>query len=93
MPIPLGCIVARRDLGPALIARIDALLKQSIANALAHPGKSRDYVREHAQEMAPHVIEKHIRTFVNDFSLDLGEQGRMAVAKLQEMARRSGIVR
>lgn len=92
MPIPLGCIVARKDLGPSLIARVDALLRQSIANALTDPSKSRDYVRQHAQEMATEVIEKHIHTFVNDFSLDLGEQGRLAVAKLQEMARRSGIV-
>ena len=42
--------------------------------------------------MEPSVLERHIETFVNDYSLDLGEAGRAAVAVLQERARKAGVL-
>jgi len=91
-PIPLGCIVARKTLGVSVIARIEDLLRQGILRSRAHPEHAAAYVGQNAQETDPSVQARHIGMFVNDFSLDLGEAGHAAVAKLEEMARQAGVI-
>jgi len=92
LPIPLGCIAARTSLGEETIRGFESLLKQGIENSLARPDGTLDYVRRHAQEMDEAVLAEHIRTFVNDYSLDLGDDGRAAVAELQRLARKAGVI-
>ena len=92
LPIPLGAIVARRDLGEDLIGRVDNLLKTSIELAQACPEATMSYVHAHAQEMSDKVLADHIRMFVNDFSLDLGNEGKLAVETLERMARDAGVI-
>ena len=82
LPLPLGSIVAARDLGDDVVRRFDALLRRSIEYAFAHPEASREFIKAHAQELDDEVIDKHIALFVNDFSLSLGEEGRRAVEQL-----------
>jgi 1,4-dihydroxy-6-naphthoate synthase len=86
LALPLGGILARRDLGADLIARVDEALRESVAYAFAHPQEPRAYIRAHSQELADEVIENHIALYVNDFTLDLGEEGERAV---QELFRRA----
>lgn len=92
LPIPLGGIVAHRRLGDNLINAIDAAIRTSILQARHAPEDTMPYVRRLAQEVEDDVLRLHIRTFVNEFSMDLGETGRQAVARLETMARKSGIV-
>ncbi len=92
LPIPLGGILARRDLGAELIAQIDEALAESVAYAFAHPQQPRAYIREHSQELADEVIESHIALYVNDFSLDLGDEGERAVTELLGRAEKRGII-
>jgi 1,4-dihydroxy-6-naphthoate synthase len=82
LPLPLGSIVAARDLGDDVVSRFDALLRRSIEYAFAYPEASREFIKAHAQELDDEVIDKHIALFVNDFSLSLGEEGRRAVEQL-----------
>lgn len=82
LPLPLGAIVAARDLDEGVRTTFEALLRESIAYAFAHPEASRAFIKEHAQELDDKVIESHIALFVNDFSLSLGEEGREAVRRL-----------
>jgi len=91
-PIPLGCIAARKSLGPKRIAEIEQQLRRSIQTALNDPGSTSEYVKAHAQELEGEVIRKHIETYVNDFTLDLGDDGRAAIEKLQRMAQNAGII-
>ena len=91
-PIPLGGILARRDLGEELIGRIDRSLKASVEYAHAHPDRVRDYVRRHAQEMDEEVMQAHIDLYVNQYTLDYGEDGEAAIADLLEQAAKAGIV-
>jgi 1,4-dihydroxy-6-naphthoate synthase len=91
-PIPLGGILARRSLGGETIAAIDAAIARSVRRAFAHPEASADYVRENAQEMAPEVTREHIRLYVNDFSVDLGDAGEAAVRELMERAAHVGLI-
>lgn len=92
MPIPLGGILARRSLGTPLIGTIDEAIARSVAFAFAHPEEPREYIREHAQELSKKVIDQHIGLYVNDFSLDLGEQGTQAVETLFARAEARGII-
>jgi len=85
LPIPLGGIVARRQLGSALIHRVDALLRASVEHAFAHPDHSRAYVQAHAQEMEPAVQQAHIQLYVNAYTVDLGQDGEAAVRELLRM--------
>jgi 1,4-dihydroxy-6-naphthoate synthase len=92
MPIPLGGILARRSLGTPLIETIDESIARSVAFAFAHPEEPREYIREHAQELSEEVIDQHIGLYVNDFSLDLGEEGTQAVETLFAHAEARGII-
>jgi len=91
-PIPLGGILVKRSLGSALIAEIDGALRRSIEFAFAHPEISRPYIKEHAQELADAVIDSHIGLYVNDFSLDLGDEGIEAVTTLLERAEQRKLI-
>lgn len=82
LPIPLGAIVVRRDLGPERVAAVTAAVRGSVRHAWAHPEASQDYIRAHAQELAPEVTAQHIALYVNGFTEDLGEAGLAAVRAL-----------
>lgn len=90
LPVPLGCVVARKALGRERIAAIDGALRQSIQAALADPAGPRDYMRRHVRELDEAVIMEHVRTFVNEYSLDPGEQGRAAMTMLERLAVEAG---
>lgn len=92
-PIPLGCIAAHKRLGKETIVEIEQRLKDSIQHAFDDPESTKDYVKEHAQELADTVTTEHIKTYVNDFTLDLGDEGRAAIEALQKLAREAGIFR
>ncbi|MEA3362378.1 MAG: 1,4-dihydroxy-6-naphthoate synthase [Thermodesulfobacteriota bacterium] len=91
-PIPLGGILAKRALGTALISQIDSALRQSIEYAYAHPQEPQDYIKQHAQELDDNVISNHIKLYVNNFSLDLGDEGVKAVNCLLSRAEERGII-
>ena len=91
-PIPLGGIVISRLIHDEVKARVNRVLRRSVEHALAHRSDSLPFVRAHAQEMSEEVMYKHIDLYVNEYSIDLGPEGRRAVALLFEKARAIGIV-
>lgn len=82
LPLPLGSIVAARDLGDKVRFDIERLLCQSVEYAFEYPTISRDFIKQHAQELDDKVIDSHIALFVNDFSVSLSKEGRDAVSRL-----------
>lgn len=91
-PIPLGCIAARRDLGKKKIAEIDRVVKASLELAYADPLGCLPYIRKHSQEIDEQVVQDHIGLYVNDYSRDLGEEGRQAVEAFLRRGRKAGIL-
>lgn len=89
-PIPLGGIVMRRQAEPALLLKVNRLIRNSVEYAFAHPDSSMPYVRAHAQAMSESVMKQHISLYVNDFSADLGDTGIAAVELLFEKAKATG---
>ena len=90
--IPLGGIVINRGFSNELKLKVDRLIKKSIQYAFDNDGASSNYVKDNAQEMAPKVIQKHIDLYVNQYSLDLGIEGRKAVENLFQAAINKKIV-
>lgn len=82
LPLPLGGIVVRRNLPEDVQQKVERVLRRSIEYAFANPMASREFVKQHAQELEDDVIDKHISLFVNDFSLSLGAEGRRAMEAL-----------
>ncbi len=92
LPIPLGCIAARRNLGEERLARIDSVIKRSLQYSFADPKRCLPYIRAHSQEMEESVIQDHIGLYVNDFSLELGDEGLAAVHSFLKRGREAGIL-
>lgn len=90
--IPLGGIVIRRSIDKDLCATVDSIIKKSLAYAWQHYPELSSFVTENAQEMQEEVMRKHINLYVNEYTTDLGEKGRSAIAILFGKASNSGLL-
>ncbi|MFL5765434.1 MAG: menaquinone biosynthesis family protein [Bacteroidia bacterium] len=92
-PIPLGGIVVKRSLPEDLKRKVDRLIRKSVEFAFANPDASRNFVKQHAQEMSEEVMYKHIGLYVNHYSVDLGVDGKKAVQLLFDKAQELGVIK
>ena len=81
-PIPLGGIAGKRSIDKKIIMKVDSLIRQSIEFAFKNYPLITDYVKMHSQEMEPEVMKKHIDLYVNNYSIDLGKDGKKAIEKV-----------
>lgn len=84
LPLPLGVIAVRRDLGLETALAVQEAVAASLAHARKYPDQGQAFIRAHAQEMDKRVMASHIATFVNEFSENLGREGRGAIRTLVE---------
>jgi 1,4-dihydroxy-6-naphthoate synthase len=91
-PIPLGGIVISRLLPDDVKRRVNRVLRRSVEYAFAHREASLPFVRSHAQEMSEDVMYRHIDLYVNEYSVDLGNEGRRSVELLFDRATASGVI-
>lgn len=82
LPVPLAGICARADLDAATRAAAERAIRASVQYAFDHPQASAGYVRQHAQEMSAEVCAQHIKLYVNEWSLDVGDEGLRAIQRL-----------
>lgn len=92
MPIPLGAILARRDLDDTAARTAEDVIRRSLHHARTKEEDVMKYVREHATEMSDAVMRRHIALYVNEFSDDVGEEGIAAVNELFRRAHAARII-
>ena len=92
LPIPLGGIVVNRNLPIDVQQKVDRVLKRSIEFAYKNPNAGLSFIKQHAQEMSEEVMYKHIKLYVNDYSIDLGEKGKQAIEKLYKTATELNVI-
>ena len=92
LPVPLGAILVRRDLGADVAEAVEGGIRRSLLFARKNPEKVWPYIKMHAQEMDDSVIRQHIDLYVNDYSLELGEEGSLAIRRLLELAHQGGLL-
>jgi len=90
--IPLGGIVINRALPEDVQRKVNRIMRRSVEYAFANRTASLPFVRANAQEMSEDVMYQHIDLYVNDFSVDLGREGRRAVEVLFERAKTAGVI-
>jgi 1,4-dihydroxy-6-naphthoate synthase len=82
LPVPLAGIFARNDLPQELVDEAEAAVRASVEYAFARPEASRDYVRSLAHELSDEVCAAHIALYVNEHSVDIGDEGLAAIDRL-----------
>jgi len=87
-PVPLGGIIVKKSFGDEGISKVNRIMRRSVIFARQNPDAVMNFVRENAQEMDEEVMTKHIGLYVNDFTIDLGEEGKKAVRKLFDAAKK-----
>jgi len=85
-PIPLGGIAIKRTIDREISLKIDRLIRKSIEFAFANYPLITEYVKQHSQEMSEDVMRQHIELYVNNFSIDLGNDGKQAIETLYKIA-------
>jgi 1,4-dihydroxy-6-naphthoate synthase len=92
LPIPLGGIVVRKSLEDGVKQRIGKLISESVRFALDHPREALTYMKQHAQELSEEIIYKHVNLYVNEFSVQMGEEGEKAVLTLLGRGAEAGVL-
>jgi 1,4-dihydroxy-6-naphthoate synthase len=92
LPLPLGGNAIRRSLGPELAAKIAEALRASIHYALDHREEALEYAKQFGRDLDPILADKFVGMYVNQRTLDYGEDGLEAVRRLLEMGYRAGII-
>ena len=92
LPIPLGGIAVHRRIDSRRVKNVDTAIYKSVSYAFKNPDKANKYIIKYAQEMSRSVVERHINLYVNDFTLDMGEEGINAVNQLFSRARAKGLI-
>jgi 1,4-dihydroxy-6-naphthoate synthase len=86
LPLPLGGNVVRRNLGMENIREISRLLRESIQFALTHRKEALEYAMQFARDLDTPTADRFVGMYVNERTLDYGEEGRRAVQLLFDKA-------
>ena len=92
LPLPLGANAIRKDLGAETIAKVCKALRDSIQHALDNREQALEYAMQFARDLDARDADKFVGMYVNERTLDYGDDGREAVAKLLNMGHDKGII-
>ena len=92
LPLPLGGNAIRRELGPELMATINKAIRDSIQYALDHRDEALAYAMQFARDLDPQMADRFVGMYVNERTLDYGDDGKEAVDRLLGMGYRTGII-
>lgn len=92
LPLPLGGNVVRKDLGAEKMQAVTRLLQEGIKFSLANRADALAYAMQFARELRPEQADKFVGMYVNDLTVDYGENGREALRRLFRMAHEKGII-
>jgi 1,4-dihydroxy-6-naphthoate synthase len=92
LPVPLGVNAIRKDLGKQLMRKLSGLLTQSIQYALDHRAEAVEYAQQYARGMERSLTDRFCGMYVNQWTLDMGEQGREAITRLLARAYHAAMI-
>jgi 1,4-dihydroxy-6-naphthoate synthase len=92
LPLPMGGNAIKRDLGPELLHDVSGWLHKSIEYSLSHRQDALAYAMQFARDMPTELADKFVAMWVNNLTLDYGEDGRRAVRLLLDEGFNKGII-
>ncbi|MGB3005906.1 MAG: 1,4-dihydroxy-6-naphthoate synthase [Chitinophagaceae bacterium] len=85
LPLPLGGIAINQSLKRYVALKVNELIRKSLEFSFSNYPVITDFVKHHSQEMSEEVMRQHIDLYVNNYSLDLGEDGKLAIESLHQV--------
>ncbi len=92
LPLPLGINVMRRDLGEDVHRRLSQALRDSIDYAYAHVDEAIEYAMRYGRGIDKETCRRFVLMYVNDYTKQLGDEGRAALQRLYRMAHERGLI-
>jgi 1,4-dihydroxy-6-naphthoate synthase len=92
LPLPLGGNAIRRSLGEEAMLTTTKALRDSIQHALDHREEALSYAMQFARDLDPALANRFVGMYVNERTLNYGEDGREAIRKLLAMGFDRGII-
>jgi 1,4-dihydroxy-6-naphthoate synthase len=92
LPLPLGGNAIRRSLGGAVQLITTNALRDSIQHALDHREAALEYAMQFARDLDPALANRFVGMYVNERTINYGDDGRLAIHKLLDMGYERGII-
>ncbi|MCH9657887.1 ABC transporter substrate-binding protein [archaeon] len=92
LPVPLGINVMRTDLGMETIVKFDKYLQASIEFGIEHFDDALEYAMQYSRGKERDLIEKFVKMYVNNVTVNMGEPGEESIRRLFKMAKEKGLV-
>jgi 1,4-dihydroxy-6-naphthoate synthase len=92
LPLPLGGNAIKRDLGAEIMHEVSSALKHSIQYALDHREEALEYAMQFARDLDRQLASRFVSMYVNERTLDYGDEGRNAIVRLLDMGYEQGII-
>lgn len=92
LPLPLGGNAIRRSLGDEVMLTTTNALRDSIQHALDHRDSALEYAMQFARDLDTNLANRFVGMYVNERTLDYGEDGRLAIRKLLDLGYEKGII-
>jgi 1,4-dihydroxy-6-naphthoate synthase len=93
LPLPLGGNAVKKDLGRQAMEEVTALVRESIVYALEHEDEALDYAMKYSGGLEREKARRFVKMYVNDYTVDYGEDGREGIRQLLEKGREAGLIR
>lgn len=92
LPLPLGGNAVKRSLGEDVMLKVTQALRDSIQHGLDHRESALAYAMQFARDLDPDLANKFVGMYVNERTLNYGEDGREAIRKILTMGHERGII-
>ncbi len=92
LPLPLGANAIKRSLGPETMLTTTHAVRDSIQHALAHRDEALEYAMQFARELNPSLASRYVGMYVNERTIDFGDDGREAIRRILAMGYERGII-
>jgi 1,4-dihydroxy-6-naphthoate synthase len=92
LPLPLGANIIKRSLGDEIISKCGEGIRKSVRYGLEHRTEAIKYAQDYGRNLVQNEIDEFVSMYVNDFTVDLGEDGKRAAIELLRRGAEAGIV-
>jgi 1,4-dihydroxy-6-naphthoate synthase len=92
LPLPLGGNAIRRSLGEPAMQTVTQALRDSIQHGLDHREQALEYAMQFARDLDVNLADKFVGMYVNERTLNYGDDGREAIRRLLALGHERGII-
>ena len=92
LPLPLGGNVVKRSLGEETCLRVAEDIKHSIQHSLSNPESALEFAKQWGRGIDDDTNREFVSMYVNQRTLDYGEDGREAVRRFLREGQRIGVI-